>query len=298
MKDLTVVMYGVDNPVVTRIAMEQLCSNTNHESSHIVLVDNGSDVPFEPWGADQLIRYSENIGGNAVHHRLLQEKRFEPTRYIVFLHCDFVVRKFEWDRVLVDAMRDCYLSMAGLVGSNEIDELGGRGGGTALSYVGAVYEGVGQASKAEQHGRRLTPGEVLPAAVLDHCAMAWQTDVLLSLTPQEGNLCPEHFCDRYWSCEVLEKGGRIAVIGIPSDHFGGGIGAQGNLKADALRKKWLDAEGIPYDPNRSDIAVYRESERRFLTRFRDTGFIPLRVRPDWTVEHQHALRGGFWRPRT
>lgn len=293
MKKLTVCMVTCDNPVSTKVCMEWLRKTVDPSLTHVVLVDNGSTPPCQPYGADQIVRYEENIGGNAVIHRVLSE--LAPTEYIGFLHCDFVTREPCWDIRVVSIMQDCYLSMAGFVGSNEVDERGGRGGGTALSYMGATYEGIGVSSKAEQHGRRLRIGDIMPAAVLDHCSMFWKTSELMALTPTDGHYCPEHFMDRVWSCEVLERGGRIAVIGSETDHFGGGI-AGGTPKADALRKKWLEAEGLPYDPQRSDLAVYVESERRFHARFLATGFIPLRVRPDWTIEHQHALKGGAWKP--
>lgn len=293
-KPLTIVLYGVDNPGLTKIAMEWLCRTSTSGLSRLVLVDNGSDPPFESWGADRLIRYEENIGGNAVFHRLHADGLLEVTEYTAFLHCDLVVREEGWDRRVLAAFQDHGLDLLGFVGSNEIDELGGRGGGTALNYLGGLYEGIGQASTAERHGRRMK--DLMPAAVLDHCVLIFRTATLLTLTPQEGHYAPEHFYDRILSCEALERGGRIAVLGISCDHFGGGIGP-GNAKADRLRRRWLDAEQIPYDPARTDLAVYQESERRFLKRFRDTGLIPLRVRPDWTVEHQHVLRGGTWRPR-
>lgn len=293
-KPLTVVMFGVDNHATTKVAMGFLRLNSTSSLSHLVLVDNGSDPPFEAWGADQLVRYEENVGGNAVHHRLLKDGLIEPTHFIGFVHVDLVVRELAWDWRVLETFRDQSVDMLGFVGSPEIDELGGRGGGTALNYLGDFYEGVGQASTAEYHGRRVKG--VMPAAVLDHAAMFWTLDALLKLTPQEGHYAPEHFQDRIWSCEVLERGGRIAVLGISCDHFGGGIGP-GNAKADVLRRRWLDAEGLPYDPARSDLAVYQESERRFLKRFRDTGFIPLRVAADFSIQHQHVLRGGTWRPR-
>lgn len=302
MKPLTIVVYGLDSPFETRLALKYLRQNSDPSLTHIVLVDNGSTEPYEHWDADQLVRYETNIGGNAVQHRLLQEGQIEKTLLTGFLHADTMVRERGWDARVLKAFQDFRdVALLGFVGSNEIDAYGGRGGGTTLNYIGDFYEGLGQASKAEVHGRRFAG--LMPAAVLDHMSMIFRTDKLLQLTPQEGHYAPEHFMDRIWCCEVLEHGWKVAYLGIACDHRSGGIGA-GQPKAHALRMRWLEQEGIPVTAAEgeditkiSQDAVYRESERRFLTRFRDSGFIPLMVSPDWKLHHLHHLRGGTWRPR-
>ena len=294
MKPLTVVVYGLDSPFETRLALKYLRENSDPSLTHIVLVDNGSTEPYQMWDADQLVRYPHNIGGNAVQHRLHQEGQIEQTPLTGFLHCDTLVREKGWDRRVIEAFQNFPdVALLGFVGSDEIDELGGRGGGTTLNYLGDFYEGLGQASKAEVHGRR--HAGIMPAAVLDHMSMIFRTEQLLKLTPQEGHYAPEHFMDRIWCCEVLERGGKVAYLGILCDHRSEGIGA-GNIKADALRIKWLNQENIPFKVGDSHNAVYRESERRFLERFQKTGFIPLRVSRNWELTHLHYLRGGPWRP--
>lgn len=284
MTRLAVIVYSANNEAYTKLAVEHLERTVDKDLTKIIVVDNGSDTPFTMMG-DEVIRYQTNIGGNAIFHRPFKDKwfgsHFDIPEFLAFLHCDMMVWEKDWDQRVVDAFdADPLLSLVGFVGSNEIDEMGGRGGGTMLNYRGAFFEGIGQASPAEAHGKRVT--DLQPAAVLDHCSMIFRSSVLWQLTPQEGFFAPEHFYDKILSCEVLERGEHVAVLGIECDHFSGGI-APGNLLAEALRKRWLAAEKIEYNKARSDVAVYVESERRFKARFMSTGFIPLRVQPDYSI---------------
>ncbi len=281
---LAVVVYSVNNPTWTELAVQHLKDTIDPNLTSILVVDNGSDSPYSVGivggGVSKLIRYETNIGGNAVFHRWIEDDWFdgEKPEFVAFFHCDLMLHEQHWDHRVIEAFEeDDKLNLIGFAGSNEIDQLGGRGGGTMLNYRGAFFEGIGQASPAEAHGRRMTGLE--PAAVLDHMSMIFRRSELEKLTPQEGNFSPFHFYDRILSCEVLERGGRIAVLGIDCDHFSGGTGPG----ADKLMIKWLKEEGIPYDPERPDLSVYVESERRFKQKYIKNGFAPLRVLPDYSI---------------
>ena len=286
---MAAIVYSSDNIHWTRRALEFLTQNTSPDTE-IILIDNGSTPPYSVVDegiflplAHRIIRYEENIGGNAVFHRWFEDDWFNgnPPEFLAFLHCDLMVREVNWDRRVIEAFEaDPLLQLVGFVGSTQIDGRGGRGGGTMLNYRGDYYTGYGQASPSAHHGRAVTGLE--PAAVVDHAAMILRRDALLQLPPQEGNYAPEHFYDRILSCEVLRNGGHIAVLGIDCDHFSGGIG-DGMAKADALRRRWLESEGINYDPADTYTAVYLESERRFFAEFR--GFFPLSVTPNYEVVH-------------
>lgn len=285
MTRLAAIVYSTDHDFYTGMALTHLRATSDPATTEIVVVDNGSQVPFSTftWQGDRNIRYEENIGGNAVFHRWLEDDWFEDDLpdYLAFLHCDLMIHERGWDQRVIEAFdADPKLDLLGFVGSNKIDHLGGRGDGTMLNYRGAFFDGIGQASPAEEHGERIKG--LKPAAVVDHCAMVLRRTALVQLPPQEGNYAPEHFYDRILSCEVLRKGGHVAVLGIDCDHFSGGIGP-GMASADRLRRKWLDEEGIPYDPEDSYTAVYVESEKRFFKEFQ--GFFPLSVDAHYGVHH-------------
>lgn len=285
MSTLAAIIYSTDHAVYTGMALMRLRYASDPKLTELVVIDNGSSQRFDSILADEgdrLIRYEENIGGNAVFHRWLEDNWFEDDLpdYLAFLHCDLMVHEKHWDeRVIAAFEADPKLDLLGFVGSTKIDALGGRGDGTMLNYTGAAFEELlASASPAEHHGRRTRTLEA--AAVVDHCAMVFRRTTLQQLPPQEGRFAPEHFYDRILSCEVLRRGGHIAVLGIECDHFSGGIGP-GVLSADALRRKWLEQEGIAYDPEDSYTAVYLESEKRFFAEYR--GFFPLSVDPEYGV---------------
>lgn len=283
MKRLTVVVYSVNNWAWTELALKHLKETIDPELTDILVIDNGSDEPYPLQWDHGTIRYDTNIGGNAVFHRWIQDNWFEGAgpEFVAFFHCDLMIHEQLWDRRVIEAFDgDSKLNLIGFAGSNEIDGLGGRGAGTMLNYRGAFFEGIGQASPAQAHGRKMTGLE--PAAVLDHMSMIFRRSELEQLTPQEGNFAPFHFYDRIMSCEVLERGGHIAVLGIDCDHFSGGT-AGGSPQADRLMRDWLDEHNIIYQVERPDIAMYLVSESLFKQKYIMNGFAPLRVLPDYSI---------------
>lgn len=279
---MAAIVYSTNNEPLTQMAVDFLRLTSCKQCTDIVVVDNGTPEPFKEMG-DLDIRYEHNIGGNAVFHRWQYDDWFEgdPPDYLAFLHCDMMIHEVGWDKRIMAAFeKDPLLSLIGFVGSNEVDEYGGRGGGTILNYAGRTYKDIGTASKAEEHGRRVTGME--PVAVLDHCAMIFRRTALERLTEQEDNFAPFHFYDKIMCLEVLEQGGRVAVMGISCDHFSGGTGP-GAVQADELMRTWLDENGVYYDPQRPDVAIYVESEKRFKNRFFANHFAPLKVLPDYSI---------------
>lgn len=294
MKRLAVIVYSVNNIEWTALTLKHLKETIDPELTDIMVVDNGSTEEYihslDLDGISRVIRYPINIGGNAVFHRWMIDGWFvgmDMPEFMAFFHCDLMVHAPGWDKRVIEAfIADPKLNLIGFAGSNEIDELGGRGGGTMLNYRGAFYEGYGQASPAEAHGRRMT--ELEPAAVLDHMSMIFRRTELEQLTPQEGNFAPFHFYDRILSCEVLQRRGHIAVMGVDCDHFSGGT-AGGAKQADALMRKWLDEGSYAYDKNRPDIAMYQVSENLFKQKYIRNAFAPLRVEKDYSISRPHGF---------
>jgi hypothetical protein len=284
---LTVVVYGLDNPVLTERAMMFLRRHSDPALSRLVLVDNGSPIPYQAWGADQLMRWPTNQGANAVHHRLVQEGLIAPSPYVAFLHCDLFIRESGWDARVLDAFQTMpQLALLGFVGSPQMDAEGGRGTGTRLNFVGDRYEGIAKpGTPAEAHGTRLTG--LMPAAILDHCALITTAAALAHLPRGAGHEGPRHHCECLWCCEVLARGERVAVLGIACDHLGGGIGTrEGLASSERLAAAWLAEQGIGWAAGQSLPTMARETHRRFLAQV--GRFIPLTVGADWTVTHAGA----------
>jgi len=308
-KRLAAVITNVDSWPLAEESLKYLTTNSSH-LTEVILLNNGS---FTGPPKDYTIQYPFNFayiefplneGANSVFHKMLNVldtmNNKWPDKYnfdtVAYFHNDFMVREEGWDeRVLAAFDKDPKLALVGFLGSNEIDGAGGRGLGTTSSYMGYEYE-TGWATKAEIHGRRTIGTE--SAAVLDHCSMIFRISMLRQLPPQQASgYAPHHFYDRILSCEVLNRGWHIAMMGIECDHFGGGTGLckvphegpeQGVLNRNELYKKWLDEKKIPWkeEDNNLDFLVYTEAEKIFLSKWRDeTHFIPVKVTPDYTVLH-------------
>lgn len=293
MKRMAVVVSCVDAPELAKECTKWLRTNTSPETE-IILCDNGSYPPLPKYFADRIVRFHQNIGGNAVFHRMLPHLDAFGFEFVAYIHCDMMIRQENWDQFVMQAFdTDPKLGLCGFVGSYEIDEQGGRGAGTMLNYLGGYYEGFGQATPAESHGLRHSG--VRAGAVLDHCSMIFRISVLKEIPAQEDHFAPGHFYDRICSAEVINRGYHLALVGVLCDHFSGGI-AGGMASQLEVYKRWLRKEGIPYNPNTIDQAVYVESERRFLNRFRDKDYkmIPYRVNSDYSIVHFYHTKLAGW----
>ena len=202
-----------------------------------------------------------------------------------------MIRENKFDfRLLQCFTNDEKLGLAGFIGSTTIDQAGGRGGGTMAAFIGAEYKTI-WATPASVHGLRVTG--VHPAAVLDHCVMIFRLSVLKELPTQEDTHTPGHFYDRVLSCEVLNRGYHVVVIGIFCDHGSGGTGLckvpgehLGVKNRDEMYRKWLAAHNLPADTDNPDLEIYKEGERRFLSKWRDElRFVPVHVNSDYSI-HQ------------
>lgn len=255
--------------------------------AELVVIDNGSDIPFREFVLDEkmrgiaqtIIRHDQSIG---VYPTFWDALSVAKGDVIAFFHSDTIVTEKNWDlRVLAAFNRDPQLGMVGFIGSNEIDAAGGRGLGTASNMQGDQYtsqDGLGgvktwQGSKAEVHGARLT-GEA-PAAVVDGCAMIFRRSVLEGIQ-QRPNMGPHHFYDKLLSSEVREHGYRMLTLGVGFDHISGQTVAH-EPKYELMAQAWCEAHGIAKTHNWDD-AVYHESERVWLSEYRDAKhLVPCRV---------------------
>jgi len=256
----------------------------------ILAIDNGSSQSLagqvKAWKLEhvEVVRNAHNVGNYAAFAQGLKLAQKREADVIAFFHSDLIIHERWWDdRVRVAFEQDPKLGLLGFIGSREIDGSGGRGLGTASNFLGLFGGG-----PAEVHGARLTG--LMPAAVVDGCSMIFRTEALAQIGSRR-DYPPHHFYDRLMSCEVLEAGWRVAVLGIGCDHLGGRTAVlvpQYHEFAEA----WCREHEVSLEPDGDgwDLAVYREAERQFLREYRDgKHFIPVRVEHDWTVVHEdHA----------
>lgn len=281
MTKIVTVVTCLDSPYLAEESIKWLKENSTPELNTIVLLDNGSYTPLEKFDADILHRREKNEGANTILHDMIPFVESLGADIVAYFHCDMMVREKGWDqRVIEEFDKDPILALAGFVGSNEVDENGGRGGGTVLNFQGHTYEGYGPASPAHHHGEVLAGTR--PVGVLDHCSLIFRIPLLKQLVPQRGHYAPGHFYDRIVCCQIIERGWHILYIGIKCDHFSGGT-STGMPNMVAFYREWLTEEGIVFDAN-VDMAVYKEAERRFFAEFKyKNRLIPFVIEKDFSV---------------
>ncbi len=254
----------------------------------LVIVDNGSERLYDPADYGRLpfptdvVRYGRNVGFYAP---LLDLWRAYPDALVALAHNDVVFHEPGWDlRMGAAFAADPQLGAVGLCGSNEIDERGGRGGGTMCFFRGSP----GYQSQAA--GLRIT--DLRPALVFDSLFMAFRAECVPLLEPGEtpagyetaeswADLPLAHFYDKIWPCRLVRQGWRCAVLGVEIDHAGG-LTAVGMPRYTEDCRRWFRERG--QDPADASLAMYQEAERRFFAEFGGS-FFPAKVAADWTVRH-------------
>ncbi len=268
------------------MAMDNLSRENEVE---LIILDNGSDESFG-WFQGILndhvtvknIRYDESIG---VYPTFWEGLRHATGDVLAFFHSDLVVSEKGWDtRVIKEFQNRKKLSLLGFIGSNEIDISGGRGLGTTSNFQGGeVYSQNGEnrkvwkGSHASIHGK--TNNGFSNAAVIDGCAMIFRRTELEQIQ-KRNDFPPHHFYDRLLSCEILERGYQVGVLGIECDHISGQT-ANNEQKYHDMAMNWCITKGIEVNPTTNvnwDEIIYKEAERQWITEYRDVKHIvPIRV---------------------
>lgn len=272
----------VNQHELTRECLENLNKTVRERDDFVALViDNGSDIPYDRTefeGLDicvELIRNEENLSG---YYTILQAQEWlekntqpDPRHLIGFMHNDVFVYEPGWDvRVKQSFAGDPLLSLVGFCGSNEVCDRGGRGGGTMCFFDG-------RRGQAQHHtGKRVTG--LHAAAILDSLTMIFRASVVPTLGVDE-TIAPAHFYDKIWCMKLIDRGERVAVLGVQIDHLGGQTSV-GVPQVTQAAVKWCDRYGIGYkkdEPATAAQAVYLEAERRMFAEFAPKGIIPSYV---------------------
>jgi len=298
--------------------LNTLARHTEHPDTEFILVDNGSTEGGQKlrdalnrigidWGALRkfkelkIFTNDENVG----NYPIFKQTLYASTGQILcYLHSDFFVHESSWDIKVRKAFEeDNKLALIGFIGSNEIDNFGGRGNGTMSNFQGhTIKEWKG--SSAEVHGRRIQ--DLQPAAIVDGCSMIFRRQALWKIGFKD-NFPIHHFYDRLFCCQVLEEGWHIGVLGIASDHISGQTANTQEQYQEAGKKwakkflgiespeqwalkfsDWVNNQNNPSKgvvPKNYDHLIYLEAERQFLTEWRDKKhFVPLRVDENYNVK--------------
>ena len=280
-------MIHLGIPVINQKELTRKCLNFMGQSIgvpyqsqlHVVIIDNGSDDPYreEDLGhvpfVTSIIRNEENRG---FYYPLLQLLNFTTSADLVgLMHNDLFIYEKNWDSRMVSSfVNNPRLGMVGVCGSDEIDDRGGRGGGTMCNFLGQLGQ------RQEHTGKRVTG--VHPAIIFDSMFMLMRRPVVDALSIDEHiTLC--HFMDKLWPIKAMAAGWKCAVIGILVDHAGGQTSVLQAVRFDADAAKWCAQENIKYGhytsegPMSASVALYFEAERQFLEYGRSRRMIPSRL---------------------
>jgi len=241
----------------------------------LIVIDNASDIPLEDFYKDiphKIVRLEKNIG---VYPTFWEALKHTDANILAFFHTDLIVLEKDWDiRLMEKFSSNPKIGLIGFIGSTEIDSLGGRGLGTTSNFQGVktVYRDVTgktrewQGSSAKVHGKKSLG--YTKACVVDGCSMVFRRSVLEGIF-QRPDFPPHHFYDRLLSCEVMERGYEIGVLGIACDHISNqSVG--GSLGYEMMAGEWAISHHIDAGTRPNwDSVIYQEAERQWLSEYRD-----------------------------
>jgi glycosyltransferase involved in cell wall biosynthesis len=235
--------------------IQHLVDNDVLDSTWYYVIDNGSKTPLQSEIAD-VIRNEENLG---MVGSLRQAMEYSDAEILIYLHSDMLIFEPGWDTQLIEAFEsDPKLAALGVVGAVQADSNGGRSG-----TVCAFRDGHLHGSKPSQH--------ITPVALLDGCFMALRRAYLENFdwdTLEENGYLFSY--DKGLTLALTMQSLHVGVIDFDSQHLGGRTSCQTEFH-DTLKEKGSDLD-----------SMYRDSERRYIERWKDT--LPVRVRSDWHVD--------------
>jgi len=264
---------------------------TDPDDFRLVIVDNNSVEPYLEKNYEHskfkvdVMRNSSNTG---FYFPLIQLHGKYQDELIGLIHNDLALYEVGWDVRMANYFKaDPLLGLVGLTGSNEIDSLGGRGGGTMCFFRGSTVNipNLGQVKgQSQDAGARIT--DLRPSACLDSLFMMFRRDVIPSLMTDFDHwkdITLAHFYDRIWPIRTIEAGYHVATMGVECDHLGGmTCVANTRYRDDCI--KWLDSRGLTYE--NPETEMYLIAERRYLGEYRESKhFIPCKVDANYGIQH-------------
>lgn len=290
---LSVVVPVMNQTRMAKAVYAQLRRATDmvYDDVEFVIIDNGSSEPLSlvDFPGAKIIRNEQSTG---VYPTFKQGFENTSGDIVAFFHSDLIVWEERWNERVVRSF-DLYpkLGLLGFIGSNEIDNAGGRGLGTTSNFQGKMIseevkdkdmDGLIKAwrgSAAAVHGK--VSDEHSNAAVVDGCAMIIRRGSFFNRV----EFPPHHFYDRLISTQMLEQGFEVGVLGIACDHISGQTvnqeSAYQRMAYDWLKERHTIFDHSFYedfDPSKNyDSDIYQIAEAMWLREYRAKGLVPVKV---------------------
>lgn len=258
-------MGYANRPDLTERSIQVLLQNARQVN--LLLINNGCNEPVRILGElnDGQMTYpslkrfvalhlEENVGCLPMLRDALNV--VDDDDLLVFMHNDVLIWGEHWDDVFRKAFEDVEgLGLAGLFGAPGVALDGGR------MFARSRMEGREWGTEGELHGAIMEVNEVSPAAVLDSLCMVFDVKVLKEVgIPDEWP--PHHWFDRLFCLRFVDHGYKVAVVGIPFDHYGGG--SSGNTM-DTFAIKWCKERfGTEFDAVTANNHLYSIGAHLFM----------------------------------
>lgn len=278
-------------PVLGQHSLTKLCLNKIAENQmgdiEVVIIDNGGDFEIKKNELSEKITKLKIIRPSTENTGVYPTFKYGMDNtagdIVLFIHSDLLIDDNGFDTTLRYVFaKDKNIGLLGFVGSDEINENGSRAWGTTSNFLGKTYSYNNETWKGLPSSFfGITYDGLTKAVVLDGCAMAINRDVWNKIGYRE-NRPPHHYYDRFISCQVLEIGYDIWVLGIGCDHIGGQVASK-EKKYFNTAKMWCQKNNIEPIKDDSgninwDITMHTEAKRLFLKEWRDEKkFIPREI---------------------
>lgn len=284
---VALVIPFIDQIDITKHCVETALKNAGGDFD-MLLIDNGSDKGTHgkvmPKGATN-VRYlynSENIGVLPTF-----KQGFEKTDadVIGFIHNDVLLHHENWVQIVQHVFETTpKLGLAGIFGAVGVGDNGGRIRPMS-QMLGREWGSCECHEVAWQHHSELLDG-IHPAVILDGVGMFFSREAANSLIETDmfdSWRAPHHFYDRIIPLKLIDKGFRIATLGLQFDHWSGAT-ANSSEKYAVTGRKWLEETNQLVEGAAIDSQIYDIAEQQFFTEFGKR--IPCMVDSNWQYHWQ------------
>lgn len=283
---ITLVVPFIDAWDVTKRCIEKVVVNTT-EPIQLVLISNGSEHDYGK-ELDKLLRknkrikchYQHNNDNQGVLATFKQGYSLATGDVICFIHNDVLIQEKGWDVKVWQAFEQHpQLGLAGLFGAVGVGNNGGRVRSQS-KMLGVEWGKCDCHDVAWKHHSEYIDG-LSPATILDGVGMFFTRDALKALTETDmfdDWRAPHHFYDRIMPLKLIDKGFKVASLGIGFDHWSGAT-ANSSQTYNDLALKWAQDNGAYVDWLNPDQMVYNAAEVQFFEEFGHR--IPCSVDSNW-----------------
>lgn len=285
---LSLVIPFIDTEDITKHCVETAVKNAGNDFE-LVLIDNGS----EPDVAERMTVFAYDLNHNTQYIRNLEnigvlpsfKQAFDKTDsdIICFIHSDVLLHTPDWVNKVEQMFSEVpKLGLAGIFGAVGVGENGGRIRSQS-NMLGKEWGKCECHEIAWQHHSEHLEGYA-PAAILDGVGMFFSREAANSLIETDmfdSWRAPHHFYDRIIPLKLIDKGFKVATIGLGFDHWSGAT-ANSSEKYTKSGAKWLTDNGYDILADGVDRSIYLIAETQFFKEFGHR--IPCYVHADWQYE--------------